>query len=267
MNASEHYQAGELTEAIQAQTEEVKSKPADADARAFLAELLAIDGNLERADKLLEAVSTQMPEHAMGVALFRQLVHAEQWRQDFFTSGRVPEILENPGAEIEARMKAAVLLRDGDATAAMAALEQAEEARGECPHVVNGGEVSDLRDGDDLIGGVLELLTSTGKYFWVSLASVTHMQFHTPERPRDLIWRRATIDVKDGPDGEVFIPAIYWAPSGDASAAQKLGRETDWIGEEGKAPIRGAGLRTYLVGEEAKTIFELEEVGREEAPS
>ena len=100
----------------------------------------------------------------------------------------------------------------------------------------------------------IEVLTTTGKYFWIPTASITELEFRKPERQRDLLWRRAHLSIHDGPDGEVFVPAIYC--SREATAAQRLGHVTDYDSSEG-GPSFGRGLREYLLGEEAKTILEL----------
>jgi type VI secretion system protein ImpE len=119
----------------------------------------------------------------------------------------------------------------------------------------------DFRDGDDLSAGLFEVLTSTGKYFWIPAERVTRIELHPVERARDLLWRRATMEVADGPEGEIFLPAIY-APTPEDPAA-RMGRLTSWSEEQ---PVRGSGLRTYLVGEEAATLLELTELVFEGAP-
>jgi type VI secretion system protein ImpE len=97
MNAvQDRLRAGELNEAITALNDEVKKNPGDINRRAQLAELLCFAGNLERADTILDSISSLDPAAAMGVALFRQLVRAEQARQQFFSEGRVPEFLKRP---------------------------------------------------------------------------------------------------------------------------------------------------------------------------
>ena len=88
------------------------------------------------------------------------------------------------------------------------------------------------------------------------------LQFHPPKRPRDLYWRRASVEVADGPDGDVYIPAIYPTDGLDPALvtdAARLGRATDWaaIGEAASI-TRGVGAVTWLVGDEAPTIMELD---------
>src|SRR5690348_15435348 len=93
MNAHEQFDAGHLNDAVTAALEEVKKAPADTGKRGFLAELLCFTGDLERADKQLDALGHQDPKVMVGVALFRQLIRAEQARQQFYSEGRLPEFL------------------------------------------------------------------------------------------------------------------------------------------------------------------------------
>ena len=113
----------------------------------------------------------------------------------------------------------------------------------------------DFRDASDITSGVLEVLTTTGKYFWVPIARVTEMVFHKPMRPRDLIWRRASLAVAAGPDGDVYIPVTYASDDPALGAEYRLGRATGWT--EGDGPVAGFGQREFLVGDEAVPIMEL----------
>ena len=78
-------------------------------------------------------------------------------------------------------------------------------------------------------------------------------------RPRDLLWRRAHLIVRGGPDGEVFLPVLYPGAAGEADEQIRLGRSTDWRGGDA-VPVRGVGQRTFLVGEDARPILELQTV-------
>jgi len=254
--ASSLYQQGKLHEAIAAMEAEVKQKPADVDRRGFLAELLCLAGELERAEKQLEVLVRTAPDRQVGVSLFRQLVHAEQARQDFFRQGRLPELVEKPDARMELRLKAAVAERAGDRAGAGRLLDEMEAARKPVAGDLDGAPFSDLRDLDDLVADSLELLTSTGKYFLVPLARVESIELRKPERPRDLLWRRALVQVTDGPEGEVYLPAIYAASYGKDDVPFQLARQTEWTERSG-GPVRGKGLRTFLIGDDARTLLEL----------
>ena len=66
--------------------------------------------------------------------------------------------------------------------------------------------------------------------------------------------------VRNGPDGEVFFPVLY--PNTNAAIDEniRLGRVTEWQGGEDGTPVRGIGQRTFLVGEEAFPIMEMNTV-------
>ena len=138
-------------------------------------------------------------------------------------------------------------------------MAQAEDERQRPAGVCNGTSFDDFRDLDDLSACFLEVLTTTGKYYWVPMETLLSIEFHPPERPRDLMWRRAHLMVLDGPDGEIFVPAIYADPKGVGTDQSRLGRTTDWIESEG-SPVLGVGQRTFLVGEAALPVMEIETV-------
>ncbi|HEY1283985.1 MAG TPA: type VI secretion system accessory protein TagJ [Steroidobacteraceae bacterium] len=253
------FDAGDLEGAIGLVTESVRRRPTDAMARAELAELLCFTGDLERADKHLDLAQQQDPSVAMGVSLFRQLIRAEEARQQFYSECRLPEFIDSPTSEDQLYLRAAVALRNGDETGAARLLEDAEGSRTHRGGTIDGEAFDDLRDLDDLSAAHFDVLTSTGKFFWIPMRRVDSVHLHKPERRRDLIWRRATLEVAQGPSGEVFIAAMYPSGNGEVSPALRLGRETDFVGGEGR-PVRGRGLRSFLVGEEARPILDIEHI-------
>jgi type VI secretion system protein ImpE len=153
-------------------------------------------------------------------------------------------------------LRAAVALRERAEDEAAALLAEAETVRPPVAGFADGNRFDDFRDLDDLSAAHLEVLTATGKYYWIPVADVKSLEFRKAERRRDFIWRRAALSVADGPEGEIYIPSVY--PSGkDAVAAHfRLGYETDFVGKE-KGPKFGVGLRTFLIGDNAVTILEL----------
>jgi type VI secretion system protein ImpE len=259
VNAKECYEAGRLNDALAASLQEVKAAPADKGRRALLCELACFVGDLERADKQLDLLADQDPQAALGVSLFRQLIRAEQARQQFFSEGRLPEFVAEPTPALRAHLEASILLRDGKPGEAAKLLAAAEAERPKVAGVCDGRPFADLRDLDDLLAPVFEVLTSNGKYYWIPMGRVESVEFRPPQRMRDLLWRRAHMIVRDGPDGEVYLPALYPGSHQSPEDALRLGRATDWTGGGG-APVRGLGLRTYLVGDEARTILEVKEL-------
>jgi type VI secretion system protein ImpE len=257
--AKELLEEGKLQDAIQVMNEEVKKNPADVQRRAFLAELLCVAGRLERADAQLEVILQQDLKAALGVALLRQLIRAETARRDFAAAGRLPEFLDVPPPYLKRYVEASVHLRDKQLGEAKKLIDLAEEERPHVKGTCNGRPFDDLRDLDDLTAGVFEVLTSTGKFYWVPVERIQSIEFRKPERLRDLIWRRAAMSIEAGPDGEVFVPATYCPNGSEAAESALLGRITEWRGGDG-TPMRGIGQVTYLVGDESIPIMQLETI-------
>jgi len=255
-SAKELLAAGRLNDAIQAMNDEVKRNPTDIQRRGFLAELLCASGRLERADAQLEVILQQDPKAAVTIALLRQLIRADTARRDFYTAGRVPEFLDQPPPYLQTYVEATIHVREKRPAEALRLIEQAEEQRPRIKGNCNGKPFEDLRNLDDVTAGVLEVLTSTGKFYWIPVDRVQSIEFRKPERLRDLIWRRAAMSVSGGPDGEVFLPATYCPGTAEVSEAALLGRVTEWQGGDG-APMRGVGQVCFLVDDDSVSIMDM----------
>jgi type VI secretion system protein ImpE len=248
------FKAGELGKALEAQTAAVRAAPADIGKRWFLAELLCFAEERERADRMLDVIGSQSAQHQLSIIVFRQLLRAEEVRRQVMLEGRAPDLVGPSAPNLRPSVGSLLHLRLGRAAEAAAALAAA-------PATVllgqrNGAAFEDFRDLDDVLAPLLEFVDRGGEYRWTALADIVRLEMQPAERPRDLIWRPARIEVRDGPDGEVWLPSLYVPPQPVASDSLRLGRETDWLAE-GDGPVRGVGLRTFLIGEEDISIHEL----------
>lgn len=225
----------------------IRAEPGRAAHRLDLADVLIVQGELERADGHLELAAQQDTMLALPVVLTRQLIRAATARVETFDQRRPPELVAEPDAAIAA------------ALARLAGVEGTQDAV-PVAATVDGVIVDALLDGDDRTADVLEVLTSTGKYVWVPFGQIASLRLSAPERLRDVIWRPAELEVRGGPTGVVYLPAIYHPAAGGApSHMHRLGRATDWI-EDGDR-VTGIGLRTFLVGEDALALGEFTELG------
>lgn len=260
MDAKELFDAGKLTEALELALADVKKDPTDIGKRAFLCELMCFSGQLERADKQLDLMGDQAPDAMMAIALFRQLIRAETSRQEFFNDGRVPEFVGLPTDSQKLCLEANISIREGDSAGAAKLLAEAEEKRVKASGECDGSPFSDWRDLDDRIPSSFEVLTTNGKYYWIPVEKVVSIEFRPPEAVRDLLWRAAEMIVRDGPEGEVYLPVLYPGSADCAGDEQlRLGRATDWQGDEGQ-PVTGIGQRMYLIGEDDHPIMTLKNV-------
>jgi type VI secretion system protein ImpE len=156
-------------------------------------------------------------------------------------------------------LEAYVALRGGEPGQAAELAEKAEALR---PRVSGSSTASatsafdDFRDADDMTAGFFEVLTSTGKYFWIPTDRVDTIEFHAPKRARDLFWRRVSMSVRGGPDGDVYIPVTYGGETTPLGDEYRLGRATDWI-QPDVGPVRGIGQRAFLAGDELLSVMDL----------
>ncbi|HVZ09633.1 type VI secretion system accessory protein TagJ [Rhodopila sp.] len=250
------FKAGRLNEAVAAAGAAVRAAPADLSARIFLAELLLFAGNFERADVVLDAASVIEPEAAIVVAEFRQLLRAATARRQVHSDGRLPEFLDEPTPALAAILEAHVALRAGDAATAAAMAGRAEELRPRIDGRAGTRRFDDFRDASDLNSGFFEVLTTTGKYFWIPAERVMSVEFHKPLRARDLFWRRASMSVRQGPDGDVYLPVIYETTDPASPDTLRLGRATEWV-ERGAGLVLGAGQASFLAGDDLVSIMDL----------
>lgn len=258
MNASELYKAGKLQEAIDEQIKVVKASPADHAKRLFLFELLAFAGDLDRAKRQIEAVQYTEMELDAAVQAYRKLVAAEQFRRKVFADGIMPQFLTTPPPHLGKRLEAINALRNRQGAEAAAILAEAAAAAPKVAGLLNGKPFTALRDGDDLQGPTLEVMAH-GDYYWVPLEQVETLSMNPPRFPRDLIWFPAKLAVKEGPAGDVFLPALYPQAHADPDDQVKLGRLSDWTaGDDG--PVRGIGARVFLVDDDAKPLLEWREL-------
>ena len=256
------FRDGKLDEAIEAATNVVRDNPNDAEARALLADFQCFAGAFDKADRQLDIIGTQNTKLAVAVAQTRQVIRGAIARQEVFEKGRAPDVVTEPGPFVEAALQALLEIREGRQREAAAILSEADEKRARSVGTLGEGGASfdDFRDVDDLCAGFVEVLTSTGKYFWVPTERIDFMEFEKPSRPRDLIWRQCKMDVRGGPEGVVYVPATYPTLPADGDIdSYRLGRATEWAGGDG-TPTRGIGLRLFLVGEDGMSIDELQTV-------
>jgi len=229
MNAIELYQAGRLTEAVQALGAELRENPADTKRRTFLFELLSFAGEYDRALKQLDILAQQGPQAEMGVLVYRAAIQAERQRQELFGSKSFPE----PAA--------------GAAAPASGTL--------------NGTPFDAIEDADPRIGARLEVFAA-GTYIWVPLAHVISIEISPPKQLRDLLWIPAVVRLGEGMKGKdlghVLLPALAPFSWQHADESVRLGRQTVWTDEEGEAVPYGQ--KAFLVDGEEFPLLEAREI-------
>jgi type VI secretion system protein ImpE len=254
MTASEHYRAGRLQEAIDAQIQEVKAHPGDPGKRLFLFELLAFAGELDRASRQIEAVQYHDVGLDAATAAYRKVLDAEKARRGVFRGEAQPKFLAEPPAHARQRLEALGHLRGQRPAEAAAVLARANEATPALRGRLNDKPFDVLRDCDDLLAGVLEVMAH-GDYYWVPLEQIESLTAEAPRSPRDLLWVPAALAMP-GAAGNVFLPALYPGSAEHADPPVKLGRITDWH-SPAEGLVLGVGARQLLAGDDAVGLLDV----------
>ena len=251
------FREGRLGDAIVAQTALVRSAPADLNHRWFLAELLCFTEQWERADQARDVIASQAADMAAAALRFRGLLRGEQTRRQVMGEGRAPQLIGSSSGSLQPVVEALLCLREGQPEAAARHIEAAVAAAPAPSGVRNAAQPFDVfRDLDDVCSLFVEFITEGGEYHWVSAADLALLETQELTRARDLIWRPCRLEIRNGPVGNVFLPAAYVAGTAEIDDAIRLCRRTEWREQPGSL-VRGVGLRTFLVGDDDVPLHEL----------
>jgi type VI secretion system protein ImpE len=258
--SEELFRDGKLRDAIAAQTAAVRAAPADVNRRWFLVELLCFAEEWDRSDQLLDVISTQAEGMAAAVLRFRGLLRGEQTRRQVMGEGRAPQMIGRSAALLQPVVEALLSLREGNLEAAAGKLAEAAAQTPPVTGMCGGTQSFDtFQDIDDVCAPLVEFITEGGDYHWVTVGDISLLELRPLQRPRDLIWRPSRLEVRDGSAGDVYLPALYVSDGSDTADSIRLGRCTEWREMQG-GPVRGAGQRTFLVGDDDVPLHELRRV-------
>lgn len=249
---------GNLTQAVDAALQGVKSKPTDVTARTFLFELSCFAGDWARADKQLDVVAHQDATSMIGTLIYRQALEAERKRERVFTEGLKPEFLADPPDYVYGLLTANNRLREGNSTEAREILDKIEEERPAFAAKINSTEVEDFRDYNDLTSCILEAIIKDS-YVWVPFEQIVKVKFKEPKLLRDLFWIQADLETTNGTNGEVLIPALYAGSYKNQNDQVRLGRMTDWR-EAGDDLFIGEGLKLFWADGADRPLLEIKEI-------
>ena len=253
-----HFDTGNLTGAIESAIQAVKNNPTDAAARIFLFELSCFSGDWDRAERQLDVIGHQSADALIGSQIYRQNFHAERDRLDVFTKGKRPEFMMPPPDYVEELYAANNLFREGKTAEARELLDKIEEERPAFACKVNGEEKEDFRDYNDLTMCIFEAIVKEA-YVWLPMEQVVKIEFFEKKTLRDVFWRQAKVEVKNGLIGEMFLPSLYAGSWKNEDDQVRLGRTNNWR-DAGEDLYVGEGLRMFFTNGEAVPILDINEI-------
>jgi type VI secretion system protein ImpE len=228
MIAKQLFDAGRVTEAIQALGAHLRDHPADSASRTFLFELLCFAGEYDRAEKQLGVLAKGGQHAEVGAVLYYSALHGERTRLEMFQKQAFPQTA--PAGEISGTL--------------------------------NGKPFKSIRDADPDIGPRLEMFAA-GSYMWLPFAHIASLEMEPPKRLRDTLWAPAAITT--GPEfkgtelREVLIPVIYPFSNRHPDETVWLGRMTAW-GEDDQGVQYPSGQKVFLADGEEVPLLEIKSI-------
>jgi type VI secretion system protein ImpE len=233
--------AGRLDEALQALTAQVRGNPADAAARVFLFQLLAVGGQWERAETQLQASQQMDASNAVLGAVYGTLLKAERVRAEVFAGTRLPTAIGEPEPWLAMLLQAAKLDAQGQHGQATALRAQAFEQAPAISGRIDAAPFAWLADADPRFGPCLEIVVN-GSYGWAPFSRMRALNLQAPASLSDMLWTPVSVAWSNGGETAGFVPARYPGSETAGDELVRLGRRTEWV-QAGTDGWTGVGQR------------------------
>jgi type VI secretion system protein ImpE len=250
--------AGDLAGCLGELQGEVRKNPAAPKPRVFLAQLLMVMGDWDRALTQLAVVGEMDAGALPMVHAYRAAIQCERLRASVLRGERSPMIFGDPEPWIALVVQALAALAAGRQEAADALRAEAFEAAPALAGTLNGTEFEWIADADSRFGPVLEVLLN-GAYYWVPFQRIAAVRIEPPEDLRDLVWLPAQFTWANGGESMGFIPTRYDGSESAGTDAVRLARQTEWI-PIGADAFAGRGQRVIATSADETPLLEVREL-------
>jgi type VI secretion system protein ImpE len=256
--AEEQLRAGDLAGCLADLQQEVRRLPTEPRPRIFLAQLLMVMGEWDRAAGQLEVVGALDASTLPMVHTYQSAIQCERLRQSVLRGERSPLVFGDPEPWLALLIQALAALGAGRAAQADEVRAAAFEAAPASAGSLNGVEFEWIADADSRLGPVLEVLLN-GAYYWVPMHRVAAMTVDPPADLRDLVWLPVRLTWTNGGQVEGLVPTRYVGTEALADDALKLSRKTQWaaIGDD---VFAGSGQRVLATSVEEVPLLSVREL-------
>jgi type VI secretion system protein ImpE len=248
--------AGDLAGCLTDLQSEVRGNPADPKRRIFLAQLLMVTGDWDRALSQL-AVAAELDASAVPMAhSYRAAIQCEKLRASVLRGEHSPLIFGDPEPWIALLVEALAAQAAGRVGPAEELRTKAFDAAPTTAGSVNGVEFEWIADADSRLGPVLEALLN-GSYYWIPFARIKAIALEPPADLRDLVWLPAQFTWANGGEAMGFIPTRYDGSERADDAALRLARRTEWTSLGSPDAFAGLGQRVLATSSEEVPLLEV----------
>jgi type VI secretion system protein ImpE len=236
--------AGDPKAALAALTSAVKAAPAKPSLRIFMAQLLCILGQWERAHTQLNVVADMDAATGPMREMVGHALRCELLRAAVFSGRRSPMVFGQPDEWLALLIES--LLQSGQGDQAMSAqlAERAFDAASATKGQINGEPFEWIADADSRLGPVLEAMVN-GKYYWIPFSRLSKISVEDPTDLRDRVWLPARISFSNGGEQIAMIPTRYPGSQTSEDGQILMAAKTEWQ-DIGSERFAGLGQRVLI---------------------
>jgi type VI secretion system protein ImpE len=234
--------AGGPKAALASLTAAVKAAPAQPRLRIFLAQLLCVLGQWERAHTQLNVVADMDEAAGPMREMVGHALRCEKIRAAVFEGRRSPMIFGEPEAWLATLIESMLRAGMGETELARDLAERAFEAAPASRGRLDGIAFDWIADGDSRLGPVLEAMVN-GRYYWIPFTRLARVDIEAPTDLRDMVWLPAQLRFTNGGEVIAMLPTRY--PGSERSDDEQIlmARKTEW------RPAEGGGERWLGLGQ------------------
>jgi type VI secretion system protein ImpE len=224
-------------------TAAVRASPNQVALRIFLAQLLCVLGQWERAHTQLNVAadldaSTGPMRETVGYAIRSELVRAK-----VFAGQRTPMVIGEPLPWLAQLLESLQQQNQGNAALAADLSARAFEAAPATQGSIDGAPFEWIADADSRLGPVLEACVN-GQYYWIPFQRIASIEFDPPADLRDFVWAAAQLTFRAGGGTVALVPTRYPASVASDDPLILLARKTEWK-DAGADRWFGLGQRVF----------------------
>ena len=246
--------AGEPKAALASLTAAVRSAPAQPKLRIFLAQLLCVLGQWERAHTQLNVVADM---DAATVPMREMVGHAlrcELLRAAVFEGKRSPMVFGQPDEWLAMLIESMLQSGQGAADLSHQLAARAFDAAPATSGQINGEPFEWIADADSRLGPVLEAMVN-GRYYWIPFSRLSRISIDAPTDLRDRVWLPAHISFSNGGEQIAMIPTRYPGSERSEDGAILMATKTEWR-DLGNDRWAGLGQRVLVTDQGEHDMLE-----------
>jgi type VI secretion system protein ImpE len=252
------FREGRLRECLAALQGEVRASPADGKLRTFLAQLLMLTGDWDRAVNQLQVAGELDPAALPMKHAYTAAIHCERLRAAVFGGEKQPLILGDPPSWIAALLEALGALARGRGAEAAQLRARALDEAAATPGSMNGAGFDWIADADSRLGPVLEVFLN-GAYYWAPFSRIRRIVIEPPADARDLAWLPAQFTFSNDGEAMGLIPTRYPGSERSDDDGVRMSRKTEWR-DLGDGAFAGLGQRVLATSADELGLLEVREL-------